>query len=159
MPAVIGQNIGSYKIIALLGRGGMAEVYHARQTMAGGVTRDVALKLIDSRLSESSEFNARFSREAQTQINLAHPHILKAFDYGVYEGSAYLVMQLLSDGSLADLMKKGPLSYGQVIHYVEQIGEALDYAHRHSIIHRDLKPHNVLLDEDGNAFLADFGIA
>ena len=96
MPAVIGQHIDSYEIIALLGRGGMAEVYHARQTLRGGIRRDVALKLIDARLSELPEFNARFDREAQTLIALSHPHILKAFDYGVFENNAYLVMELMS---------------------------------------------------------------
>ena len=92
MPAVIGQRIDSYEIVALLGRGGMAEVYHARQTLRGGVSRDVALKLIDGRLSTMPEFNARFDREAQTLVALSHPHILKAFDYGVYQDSAYLVI-------------------------------------------------------------------
>ena len=92
MPAAIGQHIDSYVIIALLGRGGMAEVYHARQMLRGGVTREVALKLIDARLSAMPEFNARFTREAQTLIGLSHPHILEAFDYGMYQNSGIAIL-------------------------------------------------------------------
>jgi serine/threonine-protein kinase len=156
--ALIGQRIGTYEIIALLGRGGMAEVYRARQVLRGSVTRDVALKLIDARLSSMMEFNARFDREAQTLIGLSHPHILKAFDYGLYQDSAYLVMELMSGGSLAELIRKDKLPFSKVIQIMDQIGGALDYAHQRGIIHRDLKPQNVLLDESGNAFLTDFGI-
>ena len=158
MPAVIGQRIDSYEIIALLGRGGMAEVYHARQVMRGGVIRDVALKLIDPRLSELPEFNARFDREAQTLISLSNPHILKAFDYGLYQNSAYLVMELMPGGSLSELLRQGTLPYERVIQFMDQIGAALDYAHSRGIIHRDLKPQNVLLDATGNGYLTDFGI-
>src|SRR5579859_7057594 len=112
MSGLIGQQTGTYKIVALLGKGGMAEVYRARQQLGGRVARDVALKLIDARLSLTPEFIARFEREAQTLVSLSHPHILKAFDYGQYQDTVYLVMELLPGGSLADLLRNGapPLS-------------------------------------------------
>ncbi len=158
MENMIGQQIGAYKIVALLGKGGMAEVYRARQQLGGRVARDVALKLIDPRLSLSPEFIARFEREAQTLVSLSHPHILKAFDYGQYQDTVYLVMELLPGGSLAELVRKRLLPLSDISRLLEQTGQALDYAHRQGIIHRDLKPQNVLLDDERNAFLTDFGI-
>src|SRR5579859_7398349 len=159
MSGLIGQHIGSYEIVALLGKGGMAEVYRAHQQLGGRVARDVALKLIDARLALTPEFVARFEREAQTLVSLSHPHILKAFDYGQFQDTVYLVMELLPGGSLADLLRKGPLPLADASRLLEQIGQALDYAHGEGVIHRDLKPRNVLLDKSGNAFLTDFGIA
>lgn len=158
MPDFLGQRIGPYEIVALLGKGGMAEVYRARQTLSGGVKRDVALKLIDTRLSESSEFKTRFGREAQTLISLSHPHILKAFDYGQFQDNCYLVMELMIGGSLVELIRNGALPFEAISRLLDQIGSALDFAHSKGIIHRDLKPPNVLLDESGNAYLTDFGI-
>jgi len=158
MPDLIGQQIGQYQIVALLGRGGMAEVYRARQTLAEGVSRDVALKLIDARLAAAPEFIARFKREAQTLVSLSHPHILKAFDFGQYQDTVYLVMELLTGGSLAELIREGPLPLDTILRVLDHTAQALDYAHGKALVHRDLKPQNVLLDESGNAFLTDFGI-
>ena len=104
-PNLSGQRIGAYEIVSPLGIGGMAVVYRAREMLHGGVSREVALKLIDSRLSSLPEFNARFNREAQTLVSMSHAHILKAFDYGLYQDSAYLVMELMSGGSLAELVR------------------------------------------------------
>ncbi len=158
MPDLIGQHIGQYDIVALLGKGGMAEVYRARQTLAGGVSRGVALKLIDARLAAAPEFIARFKREAQTLVSLSHPHILKAFDFGQYQDTVYLVMELLTGGSLAELIRQGPLPLDTILRVLDHTSRALDYAHSKGLVHRDLKPQNVLLDESGNAFLTDFGI-
>ncbi|MHB8627222.1 MAG: protein kinase domain-containing protein [Aggregatilineales bacterium] len=158
MPDLTGQTIGPYRIVALLGKGGMAEVYRARQTLGGGVGRDVALKLIDVRLAMTPEFVARFRREAETLVALSHPHILKAFDFGEYAESVYLVMELMPGGSLAELVRRGALPFEAITRLLDQIGSALDYAHEQGVIHRDLKPHNVLFDSKGNAFLTDFGI-
>src|SRR5258706_342612 len=106
-----------------------------------------------------NEFIRRFEREAETIATLDHPHILKLFDYGEQEDMLYLVMQLLRGGSLAERMSKQRLSVDEIIPIIDQIASALDYSHRKGVVHRDLKPQNVLFDEDGNAFLTDFGIA
>jgi len=156
MSGLIGQHIGQYAITGLLGKGGMATVYRARQSSIG---RDVAFKVIRPDLTENTSFVTRFQREAQTVASLSHPHILKVFDYGQHGELVYLVMELLRGGSLAELISKGPLSPETTVRMIDQIASALDYAHNLGIIHRDLKPQNVLLDEQGNAFLTDFGIA
>ncbi len=156
MTNLIGQQIGQYQITALVGEGGMATVYRARQA---SVNRDVAIKVIKVNLAQSADFAKRFEREAQTVANLSHPHILKVFDYGQQQGLLYLVMELLSGGSLAAALKRGALPPDRVLRILEQISGALDYAHGQNIIHRDLKPQNVLLDAMHNVFLTDFGIA
>jgi serine/threonine-protein kinase len=157
MLRLTGERIGNYEIIGMLGEGGMAVVYRARQV---NVQRDVAFKVIESRLANSPDFIKRFEREAHTIANLNHPHILKLFDFGQHESLIYLVMELQPGGSLAQwLRNEGALPADQVARYVAQIGSALDYAHARGIVHRDLKPQNVLLDEQMNAILTDFGIA
>ena len=159
MPNLVGQTLGPYALISLLGKGGMATVYRARQTLAGRVQREVAVKVIESELALNQEFVARFEREAQTIISLSHAHILKVFDYGQQGEMLYLVMELLSGGSLADRIRAGTLTWEDASRILDQIADAFDYAHSKGIIHRDLKPQNVLLDEAGNAYLSDFGIA
>ena len=156
---MIGHSIDSYEIISLLGKGGMAEVYHARQHLAGHIHREVALKLMTTELSANPEFVRRFEHEAEMQMSLSHPYILKAFDYGQHEDTVYLVMELLSGGTLVDRIRQGALPLAQISQWLEQIAHALDYAHSQNIIHCDLKPQNVLLDASGNAFLSDFGIS
>ncbi len=158
MADLIGKRLGQYEIISLLGEGGMATVYRARQSLAGRVQREVAIKVIESRLAQRDEFVARFEREAQTIISLSHAHILKVFDYGQQEDVIYLVMELLSGGSLAERIRRGALPLDTTVRLLDQIADALDFAHSKGIVHRDLKPQNVLLDESGNAFLSDFGI-
>lgn len=156
MADLIGQRLGQYEILAQIGSGGMAMVYRARQA---SMKRDVAIKVIEPRIAQTPEFVRRFEREAQTIAALSHLHILKVFDYGAEGDLVYLVMELLNGGSLTDLIRKGPLPVDRATQLLDQIASALDYAHRRGIIHRDLKPQNVLLDEEGNAFLTDFGIA
>ncbi|MCE7948672.1 MAG: serine/threonine protein kinase [Chloroflexi bacterium CFX4] len=157
MLQLTGERIGNYEITGMLGEGGMAVVYRARQI---NVQRDVAFKVIESRLASSPDFIRRFEREAHTIANLNHPHILKLFDFGQHESLIYLVMELQPGGSLAQwLRNEGALPPEQVVRYVTQVGSALDYAHARGVIHRDLKPQNVLLDEQMNAILTDFGIA
>ncbi len=155
MADLIGQRLGQYEIVALLGEGGMAAVYRARQP---SMDRDVAVKVIESKLARNPEFVKRFEREARTVAALSHPFILKVFDYGQQGDLVYLVMELLNGGSLAELIGREPLSVARTGQVLDQVASALDYAHRRGIIHRDLKPQNVLLDEEGNAHLTDFGI-
>ncbi len=156
MSSLIGQRLGQYEIISLLGKGGMASVYRARQV---SIDRDVAVKVIRPDLAEAVDFIKRFEREAKTVASLSHLHILKVFDYGEQGDIVYLVMELLTGGSLADRLHQGPLTDEMTTHLLDQMASALDYAHQKGIIHRDMKPQNVLLDEANNAFLTDFGLA
>jgi len=153
---IVGQRLGQYTIIGLLGEGGMAAVYRARQD---SMKRDVAIKVIKTTLIDMEDFHQRFEREAQMVAGLSHAHVLKVFDYGRQGNVLYLVMELLTGGSLASVIKKGPMQPSEVSRILDQVASALDYAHQKGIIHRDLKPENILLDEVGNAFLSDFGLA
>ena len=156
MDSLVGQRLGNYQIVAPLGEGGMATVYRAQQL---NIRREVAVKVIRPQLAKTSDFIRRFEREAETIAVLDHPHIIKLFDYGHHGDVVYLVTPLLKGGSLADLIRQGILRLPTVSKLLDQICSALEYAHSRGIIHRDLKPQNVLLDEQGNAFLTDFGIA
>ncbi len=156
MANLIGQTLGQYTVVKLIGEGGMAAVYQARQE---SMKRDVAIKVIKTNLVEMEDFVQRFEHEAQMVASLSHAHILKVFDYGRHEDTVYLVMELLTGGSLDHLVKQGPLPVDRTVTLMEQIAGALDYAHQKGIIHRDLKPENVMMDESGNAFLTDFGLA
>ena len=159
MADLIGHRIDDYEIVSLLGTGGMAEVYFAHQHLASHLQRDVALKLMITELSDHPEFVRRFEHEAEMQMSLSHPHILKAFDYGQHGDKVYLITEYLNGGTLVDRIRQGPLSLEQIRKWLEQIAHALDYAHGRNIIHCDLKPQNVLLDTGDNAFLSDFGIS
>lgn len=154
--SLIGQKIGQYEIIALLGEGGMASVYRAKQQ---SINREVAVKVIKTMAEDTEDAITRFQREAGMIADFKHTNIVKLFDYGQHGDVIYLVMELMPGGSLNHLLNHERLSLTQIARFLTQIASALDYAHRRGIIHRDLKPQNVLLDEDRNAVLADFGIA
>jgi WD40 repeat protein/serine/threonine protein kinase/DNA-binding XRE family transcriptional regulator len=142
-----------YEQIAL---GGFGAVYRAQQQT---VNREVAIKVILPAYADHPDFIRRFEAEAQLVARLEHPHIVPLYDYWREPGSAYLVMRYLRGGSLRTLLQQGPLPLPQVVQIIEQLGAALETAHRFGVIHRDLKPANVLRDEVGNVYLADFGIA
>src|SRR5512143_1873226 len=151
-----GQMLGAYRIINQVGQGGMASVYKAYQP---SMDRNVAIKVLPRQLAESKEFATRFQQEARIIARLEHPHILPVFDYGESDGVTYFVMRYLEAGTLKSKMEAGPLSLNEIDRLFTQLAEALSYAHSHGIIHRDLKPANALVDEQGNIFLTDFGIA
>jgi serine/threonine-protein kinase len=149
------RSVGRYEIREELGRGGMAAVYLAHDPK---LDRQVALKLMDQQMSSDPTFAARFEREAKTIAGLEHSAIVSLYDYGEADGWPYLVMRYMKGGSLKALIARGPLSPRQAYRIVQRIGSALDKAHRENIVHRDLKPANILLDEEQEAFLSDFGI-
>ena len=157
MSEYIGKRLGSYTIVEQVGQGGMATVFKAYQP---SMDRYVAVKILPSHFTEDETFVARFTQEARTLARLEHPHILPVHDYGEQEGSTYLVMRYIDAGTLKDLITgSGPLELNEAARIMGQLGRALGYAHSQGIIHRDIKPTNVLIDEPGNAFLTDFGIA
>jgi len=147
---------GQYEIRSVLGRGGMATVYLARQA---SMDRDVAIKVMTPELADDEQFVARFEHEAQLIARLQHPHILPVIDFGREDKHIYIVMQLVRGGSLDDRLSRGPLPLPLAARMLGQIASALTFAHEQGIVHRDLKPNNVLLDERNNAYLTDFGIA
>lgn len=151
-----GRAIRGYALAERIGMGGMGSVYRAVQP---NVERDVAVKIILPAFANHPDFIRRFETEAQLVARLEHPHIVPLYDYWREPGMAYLVMRLLRGGNIQHLLGQGALSIEMTTRLLEQICSALNTAHRIGIIHRDLKPANVLLDEDGNAYLADFGIA
>lgn len=153
-----GKRLGKCTLIERIGRGGMSNVYRAK---ADDADEEVAVKVLtlDPEQEESDVFLARFEREIGIIAKLRHEHILPILDYGRDDEFAYFVMPLISGGTLADVIRRGPLDVNAASHWLTQIASALDHAHQSQVIHRDLKPSNVLLDEDGNAYLTDFGIA
>lgn len=156
MASLTGRMFGHYHTLERIGRGGMATVYRALDRKTD---RELAVKFISPAVAETEEFLHRFRREVKVVARMSHPHILPVLDYGEQDGYAYLVMPLLSLGSLNDRLRRGPVSLPEGGRVLDQVAGALDYAHRLGIIHRDVKPSNILLDPDGNALLADFGLA
>jgi len=151
-----GRAIRGYQLNEKIGAGSFGAVYRGVQPL---VEREVAVKIILPQYANHPDFIRRFEAEAQLVARLEHPHIVPLYDYWREPGVAYLVMRLLRGGSVEDLLNSDPLPLDLITCLLEQIVSALHAAHRAGVIHRDLKPSNVLLDEDRNAYLADFGIA
>jgi len=150
--------IGPYILHEVIGQGGMGCVYHAYQP---SVERDVVIKVITSPFAGHPAFLQRFEIEARANARLQHPHILPIYDSGVDDGRPYLVMAYLPGGTLTRRIatRPGGIPLKEVVRVTAQMSSALDYAHQAGVIHRDIKPDNVLFDMQGNAYLADFGIA
>jgi len=157
MENLIGARFGQYEIVALIGAGGMGTVYRARDTRLG---REVAVKVLPPRLAQDAEFLQRFQREASTVASLDHPHIIAILNVGEQDGLYYIVMRLAQGETLHDLIRRsGALPVEQALKIIEQLADALQYAHQRSIIHRDLKPANIMVEPHERVTLMDFGIA
>ncbi len=150
------RSLRGYEIQDRLGEGAFSIVYRGHQPSVG---RGVAIKQIRSELANRPEFIRRFEAEARIVAAVEHPHIVPLIDYWREPGAAYLVMRLLRGGNLESALLNGPWDADRVVAMAKQIAHALDAAHRAGVIHRDVKPANIMLDEDGYAYLADFGIA
>ncbi len=150
------RTLRGYELSDRLGEGAFSVVFKASQSSVG---REVAIKQIRSELANRPEFIRQFEAEAHLVGQLEHPHIVPLYDYWREPGSAYLVMRYMRGGSLAGSILEGPLDLGGTVEIANQVADALGEAHRHGVVHRDVKPANILLDDEGRAYLSDFGIA
>ena len=159
MPEInlVGRTLGRYEILSVLGSGGMAVVYRARQT---DLDRTVALKILPPELSLDRSYIARFMQEARSAAALEHPHIVPIYDVGAAEGLHYIAMKYIQGETLKDLaLREGAVDATRAATLLEQVAGALDYAHSRGIIHRDIKPSNMMVDQSGWVYLTDFGLA
>src|SRR5215472_7799153 len=151
-----GARVGPYEILAVLGAGGMAEVYRARD---GRLGRDVALKVVNGLLASSPELLKRFEQEARVAGSLNHPNLVAVYDVGQHDGTPYFVTELLEGETLRARLARGPLPVQTALDWGAQIARGLAAAHARGIVHRDVKPENILVGPGGQVKLLDFGIA
>lgn len=152
-----GTQFGPYRLLRLLGKGGMGEVYEAEDTVKDRV---VALKLLPESVSHDPVFRKRLQREAHSAGRLQEPHVVPIHDYGEIDGVLYVDMRMINGSDLRKILKNfGPMTPARAVAIVRQIASALDAAHEGGIMHRDVKPENVLVNRDDFAYLVDFGIA
>jgi serine/threonine protein kinase len=155
-PLAPGAQLGPYEITALIGEGGMGDVYRARDTR---LDRTVAIKVLPPAFAADPERRARLEREAKTIAGLNHPHVCTLHDVGDHEGSMFLVMEHVVGESLAERLRQGPLPIETAVTVATEIADGLAAAHRQGVIHRDLKPANVMVTPEGHAKVLDFGVA
>jgi serine/threonine protein kinase len=156
MALVAGEQLGPYEILAPLGKGGMGEVYRARDTR---LRREVALKLLPDAAAHDADSLHRFDRETRAVATLNHPNILAIHDTGSFRNVPYAVTELLEGETLADRLRTGPLHPQKAVEVACQVADGLAAAHEKGIIHRDIKPDNIFLTNEGRAKILDFGIA
>lgn len=148
---------GRYKIIEVIGGGGMANVYLAKDMI---LDREVAIKMLRLDFANEEEFIKRFQREAQSATSLAHPNIVSIFDVGEEDDIYYIVMEYVNGMTLKQYIQKhSPISIDKAIDIMSQLTSAISHAHQNHIVHRDIKPQNILIDHDGTVKITDFGIA
>jgi len=156
-PSRAGTQFGPYRLIRLLGRGGMGEVYEAEDTLR---ERKIALKLMGTAFSQDPVFRKRMQREARIAGRLQEPHVVPIHDFGEIDGQLFVDMRLIEGTDLASVLKRfGPMAPPRAVAIIRQIASALEAAHSAGVLHRDVKPANVLLTSDDFAYLVDFGIA
>jgi len=157
MSNLVGQMLGQYRLVEQIGQGGMATVYRALDTRS---LQDVAVKILSNSAVGDRRYVRRFRREAGFVKNvLRHPSIVPVLDYNEVRGLVYLVMPFVAGETLHDRMTHRRVSDVEAARWIDQIAGALDFAHGHGIIHRDIKPSNIIIDNDGDAHLTDFGLA
>ncbi len=148
---------GRYRLVELLGQGGMATIFRAVDTQLG---RDVAVKLLRPEYLRDPDFSARFRQEAQAAASLTHPNIVTIYDYGEDPSGPYIVMELVDGEDLATILRRsGPLPPRQAARIAAAVARALAASHARGLVHRDIKPGNVLIGRDGQVKVVDFGIA
>ena len=151
-----GTSLGHYDVTALLGEGGMGQVWQATDTQ---LNRQVALKILPDAFAADTDRLARFTREAQILASLNHPNIAAIHGIEESEGTRALVLELVEGPTLADRISQGPIPLDEALPIAKQIAEALEAAHEAGVIHRDLKPANIKVREDGTVKVLDFGLA
>ncbi|MGB6209382.1 protein kinase domain-containing protein [Mycobacterium sp.] len=151
-----GTPFGRYRLVELLGHGGMGEVWRAHDTETD---RIVAIKVLPAHLYEDEEFQRRFRREAHAAARLNSPHVIPIHNYGEIDGRLYVDMRLIEGRDLQAVLAEGPLELARAVHIIEQVAMALHAAHEVGLLHRDIKPSNILIDRNDFAYLIDFGIA
>jgi Tol biopolymer transport system component len=156
MSVDIGTRLGSLEIMALLGKGGMGEVYRARDTK---LKREVAIKILPEQFSRDRDRVSRFQREAEVLASLNQPNIAAIYDLQEADGAQFLVLELVEGETLADRIARGPVPVEEALNIAKSICEALEAAHEKGIVHRDLKPANVKITPEGNVKVLDFGLA
>jgi serine/threonine protein kinase len=154
---LVGEQIGPYRLLSLLGQGGTAEVYKALQTT---LDRHVAVKVLLREVSRDPEWVQRFRQEARLLGQLDHPNVLPIYDAGEYRDRPFLVMKYVAEGvTLRSHLRGEPWPIERVVHVIEQVAEALNAAHEAGVVHRDVKPSNILVTPDSRCLVFDFGIA
>jgi eukaryotic-like serine/threonine-protein kinase len=151
-----GARLGPYEVLSVLGTGGMAEVYKARDTRLG---RDIALKVVNEALASSPDLVRRFEQEARLAGSLNHPNVVAVYDIGLHEGAPYFITELLQGESLRYRLSRGRIPLQTALDWTAQMAQGLAAAHAHGVIHRDVKPDNIFISSDGHVKLLDFGIA
>lgn len=151
-----GTPFGRYRLVELLGRGGMGEVWRAYDT---AIDRVVALKVLPDNFADDKVFQERFRREARAAAGLDEPHVVPIYDFGEIDGRLYVTMRLIKGNDLQSVLASGRLSPRRAAGIIEQVASALDAAHTIGLVHRDVKPSNILITDDDFAYLIDFGIA
>lgn len=151
-----GLDIDEYKLVSIIGQGGMSAVYKAYQEE---LDRDVAIKILSDELARDPNYIKRFQGEAKMAASLEHAHIVPVYDVGVQDDLSYVAMRLLKSTLTDKMYAPHPMSMNDVLVMLEQVAKALDYAHSKGIVHRDVKPSNIMFDDSKTAYLVDFGIA
>ncbi len=152
----VGQSVGHYRILSLLGKGGMGEVYSAQDTRLG---RKVALKLLPAQFTQDTDRVRRFEREARAASALNHPNIITIFDIGQVDDTHYIATEFVDGQTLRKVIGHSPMNFSQTLDVVTQVASALGAAHQAGIVHRDIKPENIMVRTDGYVKVLDFGLA